>query len=154
MVTNQFKIQFTEFIPEDIKDGVLYISMEYATASHKCACGCGEEVVTPFTPTDWKMIYDGETVTLSPSIGNWSYPCRSHYLIQNNKVVWACDMSQSVIEKGRVRDKGNKERYYLGTDEPNVVNPNSHDRELQSTESSPKAGGLLNAILRFFGFIR
>ncbi len=30
----------------------LYISIPYVTAAHKCPCGCGEEIVTPLSPTD------------------------------------------------------------------------------------------------------
>ena len=145
MPIKQFKIQFTEFIPEEIKDGVLYISMKYATASHKCACGCGQEVVTPFTPTDWKLTYDGEGVSLFPSIGNWSYPCRAHYLIRNNRVVWASGMSQNAIEAGRRRDRTRKTMYY---------GKHSSVGESQAAKSTPRAGGLLAALARFFGFKR
>ncbi|MFC4855982.1 DUF6527 family protein [Actinophytocola glycyrrhizae] len=28
---------------------------------------------------DQRRDFNGETVSLSPSIGNWSFPCRSHY---------------------------------------------------------------------------
>lgn len=75
------KHAFVEHIPEKVEPGILYVSMEYGTAAHSCYCGCGEEVVTPFTPTDWKMIFDGETVSLNPSIGNWTLDCRAHYVI-------------------------------------------------------------------------
>ncbi len=81
------KHRFVEFIPEALENGILYISVEYATALHKCACGCGREVVTPLSPKDWKMIFDGKTVSLYPSIGNWQFPCRSHYWIENSKIV-------------------------------------------------------------------
>jgi len=30
---------------------------------------------------------DGQANTLVPSIGNWSFPCRSHYGIRKNKAV-------------------------------------------------------------------
>ncbi|WP_442978870.1 DUF6527 family protein, partial [Salmonella enterica] len=59
--------RFIRSIPRELDVGVIYISMEYATAVHCCCCGCGEQVVTPFSPTDWKMIYDGESVSLMPS---------------------------------------------------------------------------------------
>ena len=72
--------RFVPHIPEKLEPKVLYISMEYATAAHSCCCGCGEEVVTPLTPTDWRMTFDGETISLSPSIGNWNLRCRSHYV--------------------------------------------------------------------------
>ncbi len=56
--------EFVRFVPERLDHGVLYLSMEFATASHLCCCGCGSKVVTPFTPTDWRMTFDGWTVTL------------------------------------------------------------------------------------------
>ncbi|MCE9567296.1 MAG: hypothetical protein K8U57_35285 [Planctomycetes bacterium] len=75
--------------PETLEPGVLYVSMEFGTASHCCCCGCGEEVVTPFSPTGWKMTYDGETVSVWPSVGSWTLPCRSHYVIDRGRVLEA-----------------------------------------------------------------
>lgn len=63
--------KFVEFIPSEIEQNVLYISIEYDIAKHKCACGCGANIVTSLSPSRWKLTYDGETVSLSPSIGNW-----------------------------------------------------------------------------------
>jgi len=57
--------QFVVAIPTNLEDRTLYISIEYSTAVHKCFCGCGNEVVTPLSPTDWKVIFDGETVRLT-----------------------------------------------------------------------------------------
>lgn len=97
--------QFVEFIPEQLQEGVLYVSMSYATVAHRCFCGCGREVVTPLSPTDWRLTFNGEAVSLWPSVGNWSFPCRSHYVIENNRVQWCGEMSQSAIEAGRARDR-------------------------------------------------
>ena len=58
--------RFVKHVPDSLEPGVLYVSIEYATATHSCCCGCGEEVVTPFSPTDWKMTFDGETVSVWP----------------------------------------------------------------------------------------
>ena len=58
------------------------MSIPYATAVHLCACGCGNKVVTPFSPAEWQLTYDGDTVSLSPSIGNWQFPCKSQLLDQ------------------------------------------------------------------------
>ena len=81
--------RFVHYIPEQLEPGVIYISMDYATAAHSCCCGCGEQVITPFTPTDWKLTFDGDTVSLWPSIGNWNFRCRSHYIIRNSRIVVA-----------------------------------------------------------------
>ena len=104
--------EFVEFIPDALKEGVLYVSMEYATVVHKCCCGCGKEVVTPLSPTDWKLIFDGKTISLEPSIGNWSFRCKSHYFIRRNIVIWAPRWSQKQINAERARDRSAKKRYY------------------------------------------
>jgi hypothetical protein len=78
--------KFVEFVPNIIEEGVLYITIKYKTAVHLCICGCGNKVITPITPTDWQIIFDGKTVSLSPSIGNWSFECRSHYWIKRNQI--------------------------------------------------------------------
>lgn len=97
--------KFVEFIPNELEPGTLYISIEYATAVHKCCCGCGSRVVTPLSPTDWKLIFDGRSASLDPSIGNWSFPCRSHYWIKNDQVKWAPKWSQQEIDRARVQDR-------------------------------------------------
>lgn len=104
--------EFVSAVPETLDEGVLYISLEYATAVHNCACGCGHEVVTPLSPTDWSMVFNGETVSLAPSIGNWSYPCKSHYWIERDRVVWAPAWSSRQIADGRSRDVRRKAGHY------------------------------------------
>ena len=91
------KHEFVEFIPDQLEEGKLYVSIEYATVAHKCCCGCGKEVVTPLSPTDWKLIFDGKFVSLDPSIGNWSFQCKSHYWIRNGRVQWALQWSQETL---------------------------------------------------------
>jgi hypothetical protein len=86
--------------------------MLYGSAVHKCCCGCGEKVVTPFSPTDWKLTFDGETVSLHPSIGNWSFKCRSHYWIRENQIHWAPQWSDEEIEAGRQSDRHIKQRFF------------------------------------------
>ena len=107
--------EFVEFIPDDLKERTLYISITYCTAVHKCCCGCGREVVTPLSPTSWQLIFDGKTVSLYPSIGSWSLPCQSHYFITKNKVVWAPRWRKKQIEQGRAQETRARERYYANT---------------------------------------
>ncbi len=76
-----------ECVPEVLEQGKLYISRRFETAIHLCACGCGEQTVTPFgSPNGWTLITGKEGITLRPSIGNLQFKCRSHYWITNNKV--------------------------------------------------------------------
>lgn len=105
---------FVTSIPADLEEGYLYISMDYATALHKCACGCGIEVVTPLTPTDWKLTFDG-SVSLYPSIGNWSFPCRSHYWIRNSRIRWAEAWTDDEVRLNREADIARKQRHYANT---------------------------------------
>lgn len=41
------KHEFVEFIPDELEQGTIYVSIRFATASHRCLCGCGNKVVTP-----------------------------------------------------------------------------------------------------------
>ncbi|MBA3377012.1 MAG: hypothetical protein H0U00_14580 [Actinobacteria bacterium] len=118
--------EFVEHIPEELEEGVLYVSITYATAAHKCACGCGREVITPFTPTDWEMTFDGETISLAPSIGNWNFECQSHYWIRRGRVRWARRWSREEIDRGRARDKARKRYREHDADErlmPDMIAP-------------------------------
>jgi hypothetical protein len=108
------KHEFVEFIPEQLAAGVLYISVQYATVAHACCCGCGGKVVTPLTPTDWTLSFDGATVSLNPSVGNWNFPCRSHYWIRQNLVRWAAEWTDAQILEGRSHDSVSKELYFAG----------------------------------------
>jgi hypothetical protein len=62
--------EFVRAMPEKLDAGMLYISIDFATAAHSCCCGCGREVITPLTPTDWKITYNGVSISLFPSVGN------------------------------------------------------------------------------------
>ena len=104
--------RFCKHIPESLEPGVLYVSMEYGTAVHSCCCGCGEEIVTPFAPTDWKMTFDGRAISLWPSVGNWTLPCRSHYIVREGAVIQARPWTEEEIAAERRRDRAAKARYY------------------------------------------
>ena len=104
--------KFVELIPDELEDGIIYVSIPYATVAHKCPSGCGKEIITPLSPTDWSLTFDGESISLSPSIGNWSLPCRSHYWIKNNQVRWSYQWSEAEIAAGRERDKRDKAEHY------------------------------------------
>ncbi len=112
--STQLISKFVDYIPEDaqIEDGTLYISKKFLTATHKCCCGCGLKVVTPLNPTGWQLTSNDEGVSLFPSIGNWSIPCQSHYIIENSQVRWAKNWSPAQIAAGRLRDRKNRERYF------------------------------------------
>ncbi|MFC8006547.1 DUF6527 family protein [Streptomyces olivaceus] len=106
-MTRQDTLQpvFTETFPPTMDAGVLYISVPYRTCGHLCCCGCGQEVVTPLSPRQWSITYDGESVSLAPSIGNWSLPCQSHYWIRSGNVRWSRRYSSAEIDDNRARDR-------------------------------------------------
>jgi hypothetical protein len=104
MRASQLKPEFVEYIPDRLVPGTLYISDRYRTCSHLCCCGCGEEVVTPLSPAEWSITRYGERVSLWPSVGNWDYACRSHYVIDKNSVRWARPMNSTQINAVKRRD--------------------------------------------------
>jgi hypothetical protein len=112
MKVQHLRHEFVESFPRPLQDGILFVSVRFATAAHNCCCGCGNEVITPLTPTDWRLIFDGKTVSLAPSIGNWGFPCRSHYWIRRNRVIAARPWSADWIEAGRAADAARKQQYY------------------------------------------
>lgn len=94
---------FVDTIPTDLEDGVLYVSIEFRTTMHLCACGCGNPVVLPLRPAAWALTYNGDCISMNPSIGNWSFDCRSHYWIRGGRVIWASPWSDEQIKAGRQR---------------------------------------------------
>lgn len=143
------KPEFVEFIPEKLEDGTIYISEEYKTASHNCACGCGNKVVTPLSPTFWRLTKEGGLVSLDPSIGNWGFPCRSHYWIKRNRVVVSYDMSQREIDTGRSYDTRLKQRHYGGQDLP-PDEPSPADQPASATPA-PQLSGWQKLLKWLFG---
>lgn len=115
MSSDDLRVHFVEFIPDVIEEHTLYVSIEFATVVHRCCCGCGQEVITPLSPTDWKITYDGVHVSLHPSVGNWSFDCRSHYWIRDSRVQWAPEWTEAQINAGRMYDQRQKERQYGST---------------------------------------
>ncbi len=131
----KLKHEFVEFIPDQLDDGTIYISIHYATASHKCPCGCGNEIVTPLTPTDWTLLFDGVSIALDPSIGNWSFDCKSHYWIKKNRIIWAKKWSNEMIELNRKCDSQMKQNYYNET-------KNEEIEQIKSLQVSKKSSWL------------
>lgn len=104
--------RFVDLVPDRLEDGILYICIPYETAVHLCLCGCRNEVVTPFHPRQWSVTFDGYSVSLAPSIGNWSFACRSHYWIKNNLVVWDKVLTQVQIGELRAIDQRKLNDHY------------------------------------------
>ncbi|MCY4537222.1 MAG: DUF6527 family protein [Chloroflexi bacterium] len=104
--------EFVKYIPKQLDDSVLYVSMHFGTVVHRCACGCGEEVVTPLGPAEWSLAYDGRSISLAPSVGNWNFRCRSHYWIEEGRVRWAHGFSEDEIALVRQEARERRMGYY------------------------------------------
>lgn len=97
--------EVVDLLPKELADGVVYVSLENRTVVHKCCSGCGERVVVNLSPAGWKLTFDGETISLSPSIGNGSLACKSHYWIQENRVVWAMPLTSRETQRSQLADR-------------------------------------------------
>lgn len=104
--------RLVEFIPEPLEEGILYVSMKYETTAHLCACGCGGKVVAPLSPTGWQLTFDGRSVSLHPSIGNWILKCRSHYWIRGDRIIRAPAWTDEEIREGYAHARELKEAHY------------------------------------------
>jgi len=142
MKVDRLEPEFVEFIPPELTEGKLYVSMTYATTVHLCACGCGNKVVLPLSPAEWQMFFDGESVSLTPSVGNWEFPCHSHYVIKKNAIRWAAPWTQEQIEAGRRRDQADLDSYFASRGR-------TADPE-QSTDEPPSRKGWLGRIRGLF----
>lgn len=153
MKQTQLSHKLVEYIPERLETGVLYVSERYGTAAHKCCCGCGKEVITPLTPTDWSLTIDGNVVTLYPSIGNWSFACQSHYWIKRSNVIWAAQMTQLEIERGRAINRADKQAYFKAANQEKGGQQQSPPTEHPSqTEAPGPEYGLWSALKRWWKF--
>lgn len=124
--------EFVEYIPDNLNDNTIYVSIKFATAAHKCCCGCGNEVFTPLSPTDWKLIFNGKSISLEPSIGNWSFKCKSHYWIRHNNVIWAAQWSQEEIDAARIYDRSAKEKYFGDASSSETTEKPHNNKQKQS----------------------
>jgi hypothetical protein len=106
---SKLSTEFVELVPPELEDGVLYVSMEHSCVIHRCCCGCGEKVVTPLSPGEWQLSYDGLAISLYPSIGNSRFPCRSHYWIKQGRVDWAPTLSEDETEVAWRMDRATRD---------------------------------------------
>lgn len=109
---SSYVLERVHFMPKDLRPGILYVSNEFSTAAHLCACGCGSKVRTPLSPTAWSLVETKRGPTLRPSIGNWQKACQSHYWIIRGKVVWSDKWSPEQIAAGRQWEEAQRDAYY------------------------------------------
>lgn len=103
---------YVERFPPQLEEGVLYISEPFSQAAHLCCCGCGTKIITSLKPAKWTLTKSGDRVSLWPSIGNSNAPCKSHYVISDNEVVWHKAMTPALTNRARTRDQADAVRSY------------------------------------------
>lgn len=81
----------TDTLPEykDMEENKIYISEKYNSCSHKCLCGCGMETYMMFnrdgSTKHWDLVKENNgTISIIGSVGNYNFPCKSHYIITKN----------------------------------------------------------------------
>lgn len=112
----KIELQHVHYMPKVLKPGVLYVSKEFGTAAHLCACGCGAKIRTPLGPTEWALEETDDGPTLRPSVGNWQQACQSHYWIYRGEVEWSDKWTPEQIAKGRRREAERRRAYYDALD--------------------------------------
>ncbi len=112
----KFEMQRVDYMPKELKPGVLYVSEEFDIAMHLCACGCGSKVKTPLGPTEWSVVETKSGPSLRPSVGNWQQACQSHYWITDGKVRWAEKWTPEQIAAGRRHEEERRHAYYEALD--------------------------------------
>lgn len=110
------ELQRVRYMPKELKPGVLYVSEEFGTAAHLCACGCGAKIRTPLGPTEWAIEETDSGPTLHPSVGNWQQACQSHYWIYQGEVIWSADWTPEQIAAGRRGEEERRGAYYDALD--------------------------------------
>ena len=99
-------------MPDKFEQGVLYVSDEFQTAGHLCACGCGNKVWTPIKPAEWSFMMGKNGPSLKPSIGNGQLDCRSHYIIRNGKILWLNPITGEDTKFDLATANIRREKYY------------------------------------------
>jgi hypothetical protein len=112
----RIEIQHVHYMPKELKPGILYVSDEYHTAAHLCACGCGAKIRTPLLPTEWALEETAKGPSLYPSVGNWQKGCKSHYWIRNGEIEWSGQLSSKKIAAGRRGEENRRRAYYEALD--------------------------------------
>lgn len=112
----RIELQRVDYMPKELKPGVLYISQKFGIAAHLCACGCGAKIRTPLGPTEWSIKKTRNGPTLWPSVGNWQQRCQSHYYIRRGEVIWSEKLTPEEIAAGRADEEKRRTAYYEARD--------------------------------------
>ena len=81
----RYQYESVERIPREMADSVVYHTEEFELAGLLCACGCGHRV-TLLVPDSHQVWNEGGYATVSPSVGVFDAPCKSHFFIRCGNV--------------------------------------------------------------------
>ena len=82
------------FDKHETDHGELMIGQDKKVIRFLCPCGCGKEIfltTKEYSDTpgrNWTIKVEDGKVTLHPSINAWRLPCKSHYWIRENRIIW------------------------------------------------------------------
>ena len=85
-------------------------------------------MVTTLHPARFALTYDGETVSLHPSVGNSGLACRSHYFIDHNVIRWCKPLDNRTIAAAQARDKHAVEGWDESTQRERLREPSDPPR--------------------------
>jgi hypothetical protein len=117
----RIEIQRVEYMPKELKPGILYVAEHFGAAAHLCACGCGTKVRTPLGSTEWSLVETKDGPSLSPSVGNWQHACQSHYWIKRGEIVWAEKWTPEQIAAGLASEEQRRAAYYANHKRPSNI---------------------------------
>ena len=108
--------RFVDTIPAGKRtEGEILISIKYGIASLACPCGCGNAMDLPIEPHRWSIKWDGEHISMSPSISSSRTQCKSHYWITDNRILWAQPIGEwSERRKDRAEAKARRAAHKQG----------------------------------------
>ena len=112
----RIELQRVHYMPKELRPGVLYVSEEFGTAAHLCACGCGSKIRTPLGPAEWSLEETDSGPTLRPSVGNWQQACQSHYWIYRVEIKWSGEWTPAQVVAGRSAEEKHRRAYYDALD--------------------------------------
>lgn len=74
-------------IPANLDPGIVYHSEEFELAAFLCPCDCGHRVML-LVPDSHSVWNQSGFATISPSVGVFDAPCKSHFFIRSGEVDW------------------------------------------------------------------
>lgn len=83
----KYRYRLVERIPAQMQEGVVYHTEEFELAGLLCACGCGHRI-TLLVPDSHQVLNVGGYATITPSVGVFDAPCKSHFIISAGDVSW------------------------------------------------------------------